>query len=476
MKKNIFYVAIYQILILIVPFVTLPYVSRVLKPEGVGTYAFTNSIAMYFCLFCILGIQLYGRREIAKYRDDKCRLSSTFYQIYLVQIISSILSICMYFLFVSQSEYKISLLFQFPLLLSYALDISWFYFGLEQVKFTVTRNFFLKIMSLFLVFVLVKESNDVNIYIVINSASMLLSQLVLWIGIRRFITKPHKNFFEGRFLKKRLGESFKLFIPVLSVQLYVIVGKTLLGYFSTQTQVGLFENADKLTRIPITIISAIGQVMLPRMTYLFSKNLTSEFTLVIKKSFIAIMIFSIGCFFGIIAVSDKLVPVFLGSDFQSAVVIVRVLAPIILYVSWGNIFRMQYILPKGLDSLYTKTVIYACVLNVVLNILLTPHLGAVGAAVSSCVSEGMICFYQSFYLRKEFSPIEYLKSIQIYIISGVIMMLSILFIGKNMNVSAISIFFEVLLGILIYVFFIICLEKFTKKEFVIMEIRKGLKK
>ncbi|WP_303753880.1 flippase [Enterococcus sp. S86.2] len=472
MKKNIVYVAIYQILILIVPFLTLPYISRVLKPEGVGIYSFTNSITMYFCLFCMLGIQLYGRREVAKVRDDKEKLSASFYQIYSVQIVSSILSITSYLLFLLSSEYRIQLLFQLPLILSYAIDISWLYFGLEQVKFTVTRNFVLKIVTLILVFLLVKKQSDINVYISINALGTLLSQLVLWLGLNKFIFSPNQSYFKGFNFKKQFINSWKLFIPVLSVQLYVIVGKTLLGYFSTSSQVGLFESADKLTRIPITIISAISQIMLPRMTYLYSKKVSNEFENTIKQSFLGTMIFAIGCYFGIFSVSNSLVPIFLGNDFQSAIVIVRVLAPIILFISWGNVFRMQYILPKGMDSLYTNTVLIACVLNIILNIVLSPLLGALGAAISSCASEGIICLYQSYYLRKEFNYGEYFLLIFPYILCGALMGGIVFLFEVLLGQSVLILILGVILGIVVYISSILIYEKIAKKEFLLKELRK----
>jgi O-antigen/teichoic acid export membrane protein len=174
-KKNFIYNFIYQILILILPLITVPYVSRVLGADGVGTYSYTYSIAYYFMIIAMLGLNNYGNRRIAKVRDNKEDLSKEFWSIYKLQLITSSIMIILYFLYVSlfATKYKLIAFIQILYVASSMLDINWFFFGIEKFKLTITRNTIIKVFSLILIFIFVKNENDLWKYTTILSSSIL---------------------------------------------------------------------------------------------------------------------------------------------------------------------------------------------------------------------------------------------------------------------------------------------------------------
>ena len=185
--KNFIYNVLYQILIMILPLITAPYIARVLGAERIGIYSYTYSIAYYFVLFGQLGLNVYGNRSIAIVRDDKEKLSKTFSSIFIVQLFISFVSCICYLLFIifSSSEYRLIFVIQFVFVLSCVFDINWFFFGIEKFKLTVVRNTIIKITTVICVLLFVKTQADLWKYTTIMAVGSFLAQLVLWLQIRK---------------------------------------------------------------------------------------------------------------------------------------------------------------------------------------------------------------------------------------------------------------------------------------------------
>lgn len=473
MRKNVILMTIYEILVLILPFVTMPYVSRILGPEGVGLYAYSNSIVSYFVLISLLGIQLYGKREIAKVNHDEMTRSKVFFEIYLIQLIMSIISFGIYafFILTTNDGIRTLLVIQLVILVSSCLNIDWFYFGMEKFKVTVSRNLLVKVLSLVLIFVFIKEPNDLNRYVFIMSASTFFSQFVMWFNLSKYVKRIKIDTHEA---VKRFKPIVMLFIPVLAIQLFSIVDKTMLGLMADNQQVGFYENANKIARVPISVITSLGTVMLPRMTNLIATGQKQATEKYIEKSLIFTMFLTIGCVFGIFGIADTFVPLYLGKSFVDSAILVKALIPILIFISWGNVFRTQYILPKGMDSLYTKSVIYAAILNIMLNAMLIPVFQAFGAAIASVLSEALICIYQSIKIKDEFNMIQYIKPCLKYLVSGMIMVVFVSIAGNVWGAGAGTVVLQIALGIFVYFTFSIVFEIVQKQLFITQELRKVL--
>lgn len=188
--KNYLYNAGYQLLAIIVPLITSAYVSRVLRPAGVGANAFTNSIIQYFILFASMGIGYYGNRQIAYVRENRKKMARTFWEIQIVKTIMTLISYIAFLVFMlfytRQAEYMWA---QSINLIAVAFDISWFYEGIENFKVTVLKNSLVKIVSMIAIFVFIKNPGDITLYIIVLAVSTLLGNLTLWPNIRRDLPK-----------------------------------------------------------------------------------------------------------------------------------------------------------------------------------------------------------------------------------------------------------------------------------------------
>ena len=344
-KKNFLYNAFYQVLTLILPLITTPYISRVMGAEKIGVYSYAYSIASYFGLFILLGLNNYGNRTIASVCDDKEKLSKTFWSIYVMQLFFGILVIAIYLgyaLFIA-SERTMALL-QIIYLVSVTLDISWFFFGIEQFKLTVTRNTIIKVLTVIAMLLFVKSVDDLYIYAIIMIGGPLISQIFLWIFLKNFIDLSKINFHD---VKQHIIPNLILFIPVIAISLYTIMGKIILGNMSSMTEVGYFESANKLTIIPTMAITALGTVMLPRISNMVSHGQHDETQKYLEKSLIISAFLSSSMALGISTVSNEFVPLFYGEGFDKCKVLIPILVLSSIFISWANVIRTQLYMTGG---------------------------------------------------------------------------------------------------------------------------------
>lgn len=449
-KKNFIYNIVYQLLILIIPLITMPYISRILGSEGIGAYSYTYSIIYYFMIFAMLGLNNYGNRSIAKIRDDKEKLSITFKEIHLLQIITTLLMIIIYIIFmiVVSNKYKFILTLQSLYLISCMFDINWFFFGIERFKLTVTRNTIIKILSLLLIFLIVRDKNDVWKYTLILSGSTLLSQLLLWPFVKKYTIPVRIRLIDT---KKHWLPCLKLFLPVIAVTIYKVMDKTMIGIFSNVSEVGFYENAEKIINVPNSIITALGTVMLPRMSNLYSKdNNEHETKKVIEKSMYIIMFLSIAMCFGLISISKNFSVLFFGEEFVKTGIIITYLSITLIFLSWGNVIRTQYLIPKEKDKEYIVSAFLGAIINLIMNIIFIPKLQSVGACIGTITAEFMVMFYQTYAVRKELPIKNYIKGIIPFFIKAIIMLICIYpFNYIEMN-SFLRIIIQVIIGGSVY--------------------------
>lgn len=246
--KNYIYNVLYQLLAVLLPFITIPYVSRVLGAENVGINSFTNANTQYFVLIATMGISIYGTREIAYLKNDINARSKLFFEIMLIKLMLFILSYSLFFIFLwLVHQYKQIYLIQSISIVSAFFDVSWFFMGLQNFKITVLRNFLVKIISIVSIFAFVKDSNDIYEYILILVLSIFFGNISIWSFLKNNLefTKDLKV----KSLKKHIKPILVLFVPQIAIQVFTVVNKTILGIYSTPVNLGLFENSDKIIRI-----------------------------------------------------------------------------------------------------------------------------------------------------------------------------------------------------------------------------------
>lgn len=465
-KKNYSYNVLYQILIMILPLVTIPYISRVLGPSGIGVFSYTQSIANYFLLFAMLGLKNYGNRTIAMVRDDKEKLSNTFWNIYGLQLIVSTTFILMYLLFivVFEQKYLVISLIQTLFVLQSIFDINWFFFGLEKFKLTVTRNAIIKILSVCCVFLFVRTEDDLLLYTVIMSAGMLLSQLAVWPFVSKYV---HFVRISWKEMFSHLKPNLVLFIPVLAVSLYKIMDKVMLGSISEIAQVGFYENTEKIINVPMGLIVSLGAVMLPRMSNLVAKGEVNQSKLYIKNSMTFVMFLSSALAFGIAGIAPIFAPFFFGKEFAVTGQLITYIAPTILFISWANVIRTQYLIPNKMDKVYIISVILGAVVNLVLNLLLIPNFGALGAVLGTILAEFTVAFVQTIMVRKELDFILYMKNGFPFLLFGIIMFIIVRICGNIEFSSIIILALQIAIGAIVYLTFSLTYLIITKNQMTI---------
>lgn len=472
-KLNYFYNMIYQGLIMILPLFTAPYVARVIGANGVGIYSYSFSIAQYFVYFAMLGIGVYGNRSIARVQDDEMKRSELFSEIYTLQFILCILvfSFYVFYCFFSAVENAQIAWLQLFFVSSAFLDVSWFFFGMEDFKTTVTRQIFIKIFTCVMVFLVVKNKSDLWKYTLILSVGTLLGQAYLFYSIKKYI-----KFFRFKF--KEAFVHFKpvliLFIPIIATSIYRVMDKVMIGSLSNMNQVGYYENSDKLIATALGVIGALGSVMLPRMSNLVATGKHDLEQKYILKSMEITMCVGCAIAFGIAAVSKEFIPLFYGDGFQECIIITVELAISAIFIAWANVVRMQHVIPHGKDNIYVYSVISGAIINVFINYLLIPKYGAKGAAIGTIFAEAMVMFLQTYMSRKDLDIKNFIKVSIPFFIFGLIMFVIVRWISSCFLNRNLALFVEIVSGALIYIS--LCGFYFikTKNKIILNLLKKGL--
>ena len=396
--KNYLYNVVYQILLLLVPLITVPYISRVLGPDLVGINSYTNSWMTFFLLVGQMGIALYGNREVAYHRENPIERSQIFWGIELLQVMTIMSALITYLIavFLFSTTFKEYFLLQSLWIIAAGVDVSWYFMGMENFQRIVFRNMLVKLTSVVLIFFLIKGHDDLGKYIALLGLSNLIGNLTLWPYLRDEIKwvpirtwHPFKHFYPA----------LLLFIPTITTQVYQVVNRLMLGRMSTQNQLGQFKNADQIIKVVLAIATASGQVMLPHIANKFSKGDIKGIRESLYNSFDFITAIVVPMMFGVMAIAEPFAPWFLGSEFNNAGRLMMIEAPIILFIGWSNVTGTQYLMPISRTKEYTISVTIGAVVNVITNLLFIAKWGANGAALATSISEFSVTAVQLMYIK-----------------------------------------------------------------------------
>ena len=468
--KNYIYNLLYQILVLILPLITTPYISRVLGAENIGIYSYTISIATYFVLFGSLGIALYGQREIAYNQKNKKKYSVIFREIVILRIIPMSISVLIfYFIFVNGNQYQIYYKILTLEIIGNCIDISWFFQGLEEFKKTVTRNIIIKLISVLCIFIFIKNQNDLYLYFLIYVFSTLIGNGSLWLYLPKFLGKvelKELNIF------RHLKPTISLFIPQIAIQIYTLLDRTMVGaIISDKSEVGYYDQGQKIVKMLLAVITSMGTVMLPRIANTFAtgdRNMVKNY---MNKSFNLVFTLAFPLIFGIIAVSKAFVPVFFGPGYDKVAILMSVISPIILLIGISNVTGTQYLLPTKRQKEYTISVFCGAIINFIMNICLIWNYGAIGASIGTVIAELTVTLVQIHFVKNDFDFKEIFKSAKNYLFSSLIMFIICLFIETKIKSNLVSTISQVGVGIIIYIIILLLL----KDKFVIEIINKFIK-
>jgi len=446
-KKNFVYNSVYQMLSIAIPLIVTPYISRVLGAEEIGVYSYANAVAYYFVIFIILGLNNYGNRTIAFVRDDRAKLSKVFSEIYTMQALISILVVFLYIIYAIFLSNNLITWIMLIYVVSAAFDINWLFFGLEKFKFTVLRSSIVKIASMLFIFLFVKSENDVLIYALINVLAALVSQLILWFYVKKEVELRRVTI---KSAAKHLKPNLALFIPIIAISLYKMMDKIMLGNLSNLEQVGFYESTEKFIQVPLALITALGVVMLPKISNLVAKNNHTESKKYIEKSLYFAMFMSSVICFGIMAVAQDFVPWYYGPGFDSCIMLLQILMPSCIFLAVANVIRTQHLIPYKHDKIFIYSVIVGAIINLVVNLILIPHFQASGAAIGTLLAEAGVCLIQMVLVKKYLNVWSTVFKSMVYLVIGVLMFLLLTLIPDINNINLINMIYKVVIGGTVY--------------------------
>ena len=459
--KNYAYNLSYQLLVIILPIITTPYVTRVFSSTDLGTYGYFNSIVTYFILLATLGVANYGTKEISGHRKD---IRKNFWGIYTLQFGATILSICLYILLcLSLSFMQNPVAYILGLsLVSKGMDISWLFQGLEDFRKITVRNITVKLVGVISIFLFVKSANDLYLYVFLLTIFELLGQFSMWLPAREFIGKPH---FDWSYAKQHLKPVVLLFLPQIAISLYVTLDRTMLGALASTKDVGIYDQALKLVNILLTLVTSLGSVMLPRVANLLS---TGDHKAVNKMHQMSFLIYNLVIFpiiAGVLIVNDDFVQFFLGQDFQDAKYAIAIMIFRMFFIGWTNIMGIQILIPHNKNKEFMISTTIPAIVSVGLNLLLLPKLGYIGAAIVSVLTEALVWAIQLYFTRNYLKEVPFLAS-TVKIIGASALMYGVLFVVKTtVNFSpVINVMVFATIGAILYIFQILFLKVISPKE------------
>lgn len=474
-KTNYIYNMIAKCVSLIVPILVTPYLARKLGADGNGKLSYIASIVSYFILFANIGIETYGQRIIAVHQNNKGYLKKLTIEIGILRLVLTICSLLIYyviFTFFYKSNQTLYFIYGITLLMT-AFDFSWFFQGIENFKILAFANMLTKVFYIPLCFLLIHDKNDINIAAALTVMSTVLTY---------FICLPKiLIYFKGVSMPSGLSPfshfmpCMVYFIPTIAIQIYTVLDKTMIGLITkSDFENGFYEQAEKIVKLPLTIVTSLNTIMRSRISYYYSTGRFEEIDTLTAKSCHFTLCLSIPITLGICAVATNFVPIYLGDGYDKCITLLYFFSPIVLIISISNLLGSHYYTPFDKQKISNIFLIIGAVVNFSCNLFLIYFFKSTGAVIGSVIAESVVTILYVVFSRKFFKPINFLKYGYKYLISGIIMFVLVYFLNTKWSTSDISRYkallylcCEVGIGAILY-FIILCI---LRDSFIINSIK-----
>ncbi len=470
-RKNYVYNLSFQIFSLLIPFITAPHLARVLMADGVGTYSYVNSIATYFSLFAALGLSSYGTREVSRVRDNPRKASKLFWELSFIRLASTLLCMGLYLLFIliTGSDMRIYLAAGL-VILTVAVDCTWFFQAMENFRVLTLRNFAVKLISVVCIFAFVDGPEDLLLYFIIQGGGMLLSNLVLYAQLFKLIVPiPLRKLHFGRHVR----ETLIYFIPTIATSVYTLLDRTMLGVIAGDMAAnGYYEQAHKMVNMLMTVITSLNVVVGVRTSYLFGKNKKKEIRHHIHNTFRFMFLLAFPFAAGLIAVAPDFVPWFYGHGYEPVIPLMMMFAPLLVIIGVSNVLGTLYLTPSGQRARSNRAIIAGAVVNFVLNLILIPLFGVYGAVVASLAAELVISVLYISYSARFISVPKILGIGLRYLLLSAAMFIPTYFVGRAHEPSVGITLLQIAVGVVTYTVLLIVVrdpawldaQKFLRKK------------
>lgn len=468
LAKNAAFNAFYKLLNLLFPLVTSMYVSRILQADGIGKVSFAQTVASYFIVFATMGLPYYGMREVSKVRDNREVLNRLFTELFLFNIVTTIVSSITYGIIIwcipsMHKELPLYLATGLVICLN-AINIDWLYQGREEYVYIVCRNIIIKCISLIAMLLLVKNRSDYVVYAWITSFATGGNYcLNLW-NARKYVRFDFRNIC----VQKHIAPLFIMAVGEMLSTLYGKLDITMLGILKDDVSIGYYTYAFKTEEIILSVCIAITAILLPRLSYLYESGDKKQFLRILDNGLRVLLFLVTPAFVGIEIMASKLVVVLYGQNFAASAAILRILAILIFVKSFGDLLCFQVLVCIGEERKRIPANIGACIVNIILNVALIHSFGGIGAAIASVASEIVCNGYLLNEVKKKICISYPKKAVKQAILSAFVMACGVLG-ASHIKCSLIaSCCIEVFVGIAIY----LSMNMILKNEILIIAVSK----
>ncbi len=470
-KRNYIYNTLYEILAIISPLITAPYVSRIFGADGIGIYSYTHAIVTYFTMFAALGVRSYGQREIAQHRDNKVETSKLFWELELMCISTTLICLIVWlFLILLSKDYSIYYAVLSMTVLAVAFDISWFWSGYEQYRFIVIRNSIIKIVGIILLFAFIKQKSDLLLYIALIAGTGLIGNISMWSYLPKHLV--HIDW-KSLNIRPHYKNTLVYFVPSIATSIYTVLDKAMIGWITHDDyENGYYEQATKLVNICKTVVFSIITVMSSRMSFLFAKELHEEIKHRLQDTINYVLLIAIPIVFGLISVSSRFIPLFYGVGYEKTIPILYMMAPLLLVIGISNCLGSLYFTPSGQRARSNKAIVTGAVVNLIMNFLMIPHFHSFGATLGSLAAEITITMMYLYMASDYFDLTCVPRFAWKRVIAGAIMFSIVVLIGHVTSDNWIGLILQVLTGIVVYGTVLLLF----RDEFLVGNVKKIMKK
>ena len=460
-KKNIILNGINTVTGILFPVITFPYAARVLLPEGIGAVNFLNSIISYIVLLTSLGIPLYAVKEVAKYHDDKINRDKVTVEIIILSTILCLFGYIAVWLlakYVPQIHRQSSLFYILSLTIVFtSIGVNWFYQGIEDFKFITIRAIIIRALAAAALFLFVKDASDLLIYGMITVGSTVGNNFINFIHLRKHISLKHLEFKQLHFLR-HLKPSLHVFILNLIISLYIQLNSIMLGFMAGDDAVGYFTAGTKISHIGLTLIGSLGTVLLPRCSHLLKIGDKTAFGSIINKSLNLTLALSLPMTAGLMLLATQITLVFCGDEYQPAVIVLILNAPVVIFISLTNLMGIQILYPMDKINIVIFSVTVGAVLNFIFNLIFIPAYAATGAAIATLIAEFGVLVVQVMF-GKEYYPFSISSIFNIkYITATIIMSITVFIVIVILKSGIQQLIFGTLTGIISYILSLYCMN------------------
>ena len=391
-------------------------------------------------------------------------------------VMTSAACILVWFVFIFLAkQYKVIYLVLTMGLFSTMFDISWFFAGMEQFTYTVSKNAVCKLAGVILMFLFVKRPEDLLLYIIIITASTMLGNLSMWLYIPRFITKV--DFKKLRF-RNHFHETLIYFIPSVATSVYTVLDRTLIGTITNnRAENGFYHYTMQIINIMKALtFSSLNMVLGSRISYLFAEEKYDEIKERIRDSINYILFMGIGICFGLIGVSERFVPLYLGPGYDRVVTMLVLMSPIVVIIGVSNCLGSQYYTPSGNRKLSAKFIIIGAVVNLTLNLILIPRFWGYGAIVASLIAETVITVLYFRHCNGYLTADTLFREGRKKLAAGILMLAVIRILDRFIASDIIALCAEVIAGFAVYCALIVLLRDTFMSEIVMGKMIRRKKK